>query len=302
MSDNEYDAALLIVDITGSTPLYENAGDTEALQLIAQCLDRLRSIVRREGGMFIRSKGDDVLSAFPEPSDALTAARKMLSEELAGPLAVHVGIHFGHIIRARGDVFGDAVNTTARIAALAKPGEILASQDLVDRLPPHERRPLRLLDHVTFKGKKSPTSVYALTREDGVPRTEVVLAHAGGHTRTQHQHMVPEVALTIRYAGQTWPCEEGKSLSIGRIHECDVVVAQPWVSRQHLTATVQRGKVQLADQSSSGTYVFMSDGYEFFIRRESVLLTGSGVISPAMRPNESQAEIIRYEVIRRIEE
>lgn len=300
MSDKEYDVALLIADITGSTPLYESAGDAEALRLIAGCLDRLRSIVRAESGMFIRSKGDDVLSAFSNPSDAVSAATKMLSQELTSPLAVHVGLHFGHIIEARGDIFGDAVNTTARIAALAKAGEALVSQDLFDRLPSQNTRALRVLDNLRLKGKKAPTRVFALTPDDGVPRTEVAIGHAAGHTRTQHQHTLPEVELSIRYADRVWSCLEGHSVTVGRATHCDIIVSQPWISRQHLVATVQRGKVQLADQSSSGTYVLVNDGYEFFIRRESVLLTGSGVISPAVPPKEAQAEIIRYEVKHRV--
>jgi adenylate cyclase len=301
MSEKEYDVALLIADISGSTSLYEQAGDAQALHMIAACLDRLRSVVGKEGGMFIRSKGDDVLSAFTNPTDALRAARKMLSQQLTGPLAIHVGLHFGRIIRARGDVFGDAVNTTARLAALAKPGEILVSQNLVEQLPTVDSRVLRVLDHITFKGKMAPTKVYALTREGDASRTEVAINHVAGHTRTQHQHSTPNVELITRYAGQEWSCSEGDTLTIGRAVECDVIVGQPWVSRQHLVLSVQRGKVQIADQSSSGTYVFMTDGYEFFIRRELVLLTGSGVISPAMPPKETQAELIRYEVNRRID-
>jgi hypothetical protein len=54
--------------------------------------------------------------------------------------------------------------------------------------------------------------------------------------------------------------------------------------------------VQLTDQSSSGSFVTAQDGYEFLLKRETVLLTGSGTISPGVPATAPEAEVIRYEV------
>jgi adenylate cyclase len=299
MSRTAPEVALLLADITGSTPLYEEIGDAAALNQIADCLSRLRSIVAGEGGAFIRSKGDDVLCSFADPSSALKAARQMVSKQPSGPLAVHAGLHFGPIIRAHGDAFGDAVNLTARLAALAKPGEALISQKLVEQLPKKETRFLRLLDSITFKGKSAQIEVYSLLEDDAAPRTEIAARRDPGQTRARPQRTVPDVTVTLHYAGRAQHCGERASLSIGRAPDCDVVIGHAWVSRTHATVSVRRGKVQLDDLSSSGTYVSVGDGYEFFMRRETVLLTGSGVISPALRPADARAEVIRYEVVRR---
>ena len=299
MSRNAPEVALLLADITGSTPLYEEIGDAAALNQIADCLSRLRSIVADEGGAFIRSKGDDVLCSFADPSSALKAVRQMVSKQPSGPLAVHAGLHFGPIIRAHGDAFGDAVNLTARLAALAKPGEALISQKLVEQLPKKETRFLRLLDSITFKGKSAQIEVYSLLEDDAAPRTEIAARRDAGHARIRRQRTVPDVTVTLHYAGRAQHCGERASLSIGRAPDCDVVIGHAWVSRTHATVSVRRGKVQLDDLSSSGTYVSVGDGYEFFMRRETVLLTGSGVISPALRPADARAEVIRYEVVRR---
>src|SRR4029434_6574887 len=99
------------------------------------CLEELRSIIARQQGALILSRGDDVLCTFAEPASALQAAREMLSQAPTGQLAIHGGLHFGPIVRARGDIFGDAVNLTARLAALARPGEILLSRSLVAHVP-----------------------------------------------------------------------------------------------------------------------------------------------------------------------
>ena len=48
-----------------------------------------------------------------------------------GTAAIRVGIHFGPVIRAREDIFGDAVNVAARMLSLAKHGEAITSEELV---------------------------------------------------------------------------------------------------------------------------------------------------------------------------
>lgn len=298
MPRSEPDVAILLADITGSTPLFEAIGDAAAARQIGACLEDLRSIIARQGGSFIVSRGDDVLCTFAESGPALRAAREMLSQALGGQLAIHGGLHVGPVVSAHGDIFGDAVNLTARLAGLARPGEILISQSFVDRMPATERSGLRLLDSMTFKGKRAPTEIYSLVPEDGAGRTEAVFGGGSGHTRTRYQRVAPEVSVTLRYANGTHACKEQASLSIGRADDCDLVIGRSWVSRQHALVTVRRGKVQLEDRSSAGTYVSIRDGYEFFMRRETVVLTGSGIISPARRPADANAEVIHYDIVR----
>lgn len=287
------EVAILLADITGSTPLYERAGDAAAARQVGDCLHRLKSIAEREGGTFIRSRGDDILCTFAVAASALRAARLMLAQISSGPLAIHAGVHFGQTIHAQGDVFGDAVNLTARLAASAKPGEILASRDFLDRLPESETGCFRVLDSMTFKGRNAPTEVYSFLQDVGAANTEMLLDDAARNRRAGR-----EATVTLRYKTDTWTCKERDTLVIGRSPECDLVIMQPWISRRHASLTVRGGKVQLDDQSSSGTYVTMRDGEEVLLRRETALLTGAGIISPARRSTDAGAEIIHYEVIR----
>jgi adenylate cyclase len=299
MSRNPPEVAILLADICGSTPLYEAIGDPAAARQIVACRDELRSIIARRGGTFIQSRGDDVLCTFADPSSALRAARELLAPLPASQLAIHGGMHVGPVVHAHGDIFGDAVNLTARLAALARPGEILTSKGFVDSVPPADRSSLRVLDTRILKGKGKPTEIYSLASEDSAVRTEVVFGHGSGHTRTKFQQVVADAAVTLRYAGCSCPCQERVSLSIGRSAECDLVIERPWVSRQHAVVTVRGGKVELEDRSSLGTYVSPRGGHEFFMRRETVVLTGSGTISPAMRSTDANAEVVHYEVVGR---
>lgn len=288
------EVAIVLADITGSVPLYEELGDAAASRQVGDCLDRMRSIIGTENGTFIRSKGDDVLCSFAEAVAALRAVRQMLAQPPSGPLAIHAGVHFGPLIRTRGDAFGDAVNLTARLAALAKPGEVLVSRRFVDQLPEADTKSLRALDNITFKGKRTQTEVFSLMEDFAQPRTEIGFARP----EAQGDGADVQVTLKLRYADRSHSCGDRSTLSIGRSADCDLVIERPWVSRNHAVITVRRGKVQLDDRSSTGTYVSVRDGFEFFMRREIVLLTGSGTISPAVRPTDASAAIIHYEVIR----
>jgi hypothetical protein len=154
------------------------------------------------------------------------------------------------------------------------------------------------LDNFTFKGKRVSTEVYSLLEDDAMPRTEVTFGRGFGHTGMPHGQSAPDVTVTFRHGAQSRSCGERASFSIGRSPDCDLVIERPWVSRKHATVTVRQGKVQLVDSSASGTYVATRDGDEFFVRRETVLLTGSGIISPAMRPNDEMAEVIHFRLDR----
>lgn len=296
MSENDLEFAILMADISGSSALYEDAGDTNALRLVGTCLDNLRAIVEREGGNFIRSKGDDVLAIFTDAPAALAASRAMLSQQMTGPsLAIHVGINFGQVIQARDDIFGDNVNTASRLSAMAKPGELLVSGDFFEQLPKSDQARMHPLDTITFKGKESPTRVFALLEEGTQLRTIVSSVHAVRDAR-EEKPAEPAVTVTLRYADKAYACPDKKTLSIGRAAANEIVIEQPWISREHAKLQVRRGKVQLSDQSSAGTYVSVQPGYDFLLKRETVLLTGSGIICPGVQPSAPGAEVIHYEI------
>ena len=296
MSENDLLVAIVMADISGSSALYDDIGDTDALREVGKCLDNMMAIVEREGGTFIRSKGDDVLAIFTDTRAALDASRAMLSQKTTGTsLSIHVGASFGNVIRARDDIFGDSVNIAARLGAMAKPGELLASEDFVERLPEAERRRMHPLDTITFKGKDAATGIFALLEEGSQLRT--VIGKSPAVTDARHERrQAPAVTVTLHYANRDFECLDRNTVAIGRSSDNDIVIDRPWVSREHARITLRRGKVQLTDQSSSGSFVAAQDDYEFLLKRETVLLTGSGTISPGMPATAPEAEVIHYEV------
>jgi adenylate cyclase len=296
MSSPSSAVAILLADITGSTPLFERIGDEAAARQIAACIESLRDIVARTGGDYIVSRGDDVLCTFADPFSAFLAAREMQMRPFGAGLAIHAGMHFGPIVFGPGSILGDSVNLTARLAALARPGEVLISRSLVDQLPLSARAGLSFFDAVALKGKSVETDVYSLPPGNVAAHTRMLPDHSLRQARAGSRSPL-ELTITLRYESCSQTCNGGASLWIGRSADCNIVVDRSWVSRQHALIKVGGGKVHLEDRSSGGTYVSMASGYEFFVSRETVLLTGSGMLSPAMRPTAAGAAIIHYEIV-----
>ncbi|MEZ2333101.1 adenylate/guanylate cyclase domain-containing protein [Mesorhizobium sp. RCC_202] len=286
--------AVLLADVVGSVPLYENIGDDAALRQVSDCLDAIREIVAQHGGDFIHSKGDDVLSLFERPEAALRAVCQIDGQLAKEPLNARIGLHFGTVIRARGAVFGDVVNVTARLSTTANPGEVLISQSFFEALSAGSRSTLRLLDKMAFKGKQELFDVYTLGSDDGPLSAHVA---SRGTVVDRRSAPPPQINLVIRYEGQLRSCRNNESVTIGRSPECDIVVQRPWVSRHHATFTISSGKARLVERSSSGTFVSMGPGHEVFVRREDIVLFGSGVISPGRRSSLGDAQILHYEIV-----
>ncbi|RVD61201.1 FHA domain-containing protein [Mesorhizobium sp. M2D.F.Ca.ET.185.01.1.1] len=287
-------AAVLLADVVGSTPLYERIGDEAALRQVSDCLDAMRAIVAQHGGDYIYSKGDDVLSLFESSEMALRAVSQISHQLTKGPLTARIGLHFGAVIRARGAVFGDVINVTARLSTTANPGEVLISQSFFEALSARSRGSLRLLDKMDFKGKQELFDVYTLGSDDRALSTQI----ASGNTVIDRRFAPPQpINLIIRYGDQLRSCRNNEFVTIGRSAECNIVVDRPWVSRHHATFTIANGKARLIERSSSGTFVSMGPGHEVFVRREEILLFGSGVISPGLRSSLGNAQVLHYEIV-----
>jgi len=69
------------------------------------------------------------------------------------------------------------------------------------------------------------------------------------------------------------------------------------LSRRHATFTISNGKARFIERSSSGTFVSMGPGHEVFVRREDLLLFGSGVISPRRTSSLGDAQLLHYEIV-----
>jgi len=296
LAREEQIVAVLIADVCGSTPLYESSGDLKALDLIADCLDNISCVVEAEGGNVLRSKGDDVLCTFPDSDSAVRAASRMVDGQAGSPLEIHVGINYGAVVHDRGGIFGDVVNTAARMQSLAKPSEIITTEAVYEQLSDGMRRQIRLLDTQTVKGKSQPMNIYAVFKDD--TQLTYYVGEDGKHTvhpGNVYKAAGPKVKVTLEFGEHTIVRKDGgPGYHIGRAGSCDLIIDEPCVSRDHALLTVRRGKVLLTDMSSTGTWITQADGDPVLLRRDVMQLASDGVISLGLRPRENGPTMISY--------
>jgi adenylate cyclase len=92
-------------------------------------------IVMRHGGRVFKWLGDGCLAEFASAVEALDCtkaiAREAQRQDLDPPaLTYRFGLHVGDVVEDNGDLMGDCVNVAARLQAVAKPGEILLSDEM----------------------------------------------------------------------------------------------------------------------------------------------------------------------------
>ena len=278
--------AIMFVDICGSTVLFDQTTDVSALKRVAKRLDGLTAIAEAAGGCIIRSRGDDLLCTFVSVKEGLAAAKKMTSNSLPDLLPIHIGMHFGPVIAARGDIFGDAVNVAARMLDLANPGEIIVTEEFAQNLSAMEKGSLRALKQHSVKGKGDPLKIYSVV--DGHDVTQIFQFDAAEDPAPQSHGNLgesPKAKVSLDFREANLVRAEGEAVLIGRSEHCDLVVDENCVSREHATIAVRRGRVILTDRSSTGTYIRPQGGEAFFVCRETLHLLGVGELSFGRSPD-----------------
>ncbi|WP_287064500.1 adenylate/guanylate cyclase domain-containing protein [Mesorhizobium sp.] len=126
-------ATVAFIDLAGFSAIADIYGDAAAIDV----LEIFESMVREALAGYeppIKWIGDEAMLSFPEPELAIQALGTLLQacrEEPRLPLT-RSALNHGPVIRRAGDLFGSTVNIAARIAALASPGQLLATQSIAD--------------------------------------------------------------------------------------------------------------------------------------------------------------------------
>jgi DNA-binding NarL/FixJ family response regulator/class 3 adenylate cyclase len=129
-SDVSGTVTVIFADVEGSTALLERLGQARWLEGLAEYEALLSDRIGNHGGTLVKALGDGHLLAFPSARAALRCAiavQRALPLERAPDLRVRMGIHTGEPAVREDDLHGRTVVKAARIADLARGGEILVS-------------------------------------------------------------------------------------------------------------------------------------------------------------------------------
>src|SRR5262245_5090830 len=292
----DIELAILFADVVGSTRLYELMGDLRARDMVAICIDVMRSATDQHQGTVIKTMGDEVMSTFPSADEALNAAAQMQQQISAHPqlkvegqaVAIRVGCHYGPVMLENRDVFGAAVHTANRMTSQAKAGQIVTTAATVEKLSPEWRAACRQIDVATLKGQGSEVVLYeVLWQTEDV--TSMVPGIAGD------ARLVHPLRLRLRTEDRELLVDERhSSVTIGRAEDNDVIVKGNLISRLHARIEISRNKFVLVDQSTNGTFVQTADGEESFVRRNSLQIKGQGMIGLGRLPEAGSPQTIRF--------
>ncbi|MGH8704894.1 MAG: adenylate/guanylate cyclase domain-containing protein [Burkholderiales bacterium] len=293
--ENNRQTTVLFADVSGSTKLYESAGDAAATDAIGRCMARLRKTAESAGGRVVKTIGDAVLVVFPGPDAAAGAAAEMQGAIETLPMVgdtkigLRIAFHCGPVIQREDDVFGDTVNLAARLVQAAVKGQIVTSGETSAMLGPVFRSWARTLYSIQVKGKTEEISL-----------SELVWRHSGDMTQFGGVRAVPRPqfsVLRLKYQGkETARRREKESVTIGRDQGCGLVVNDSMASRQHCTIERRHDKFVLADHSTNGTYVTAEGDTEILLQREEFTLRRHGWISLGHPRAEGGEEFVEYNV------
>ena len=125
-------ATVLSTDIVGSTEHIARIGDREWAKVLRQHHAVVREEVQRFGGNEIDTAGDGFMASFDGAARAIQCARAVIEGVRRLGIEIRAGIHTGEFEQVDGKLVGIGVHVAARVAAEARPSEVLVSQTVKD--------------------------------------------------------------------------------------------------------------------------------------------------------------------------
>lgn len=179
IADSADDVAVLFADLVGSTPMAEALSPDELVEFLNRVFSSFDDLADRFGLEKIKTVGDAYIAVggipTPIPDHLASAADMALAmqdviltegDSPVGPLQMRVGLHVGPAVagvigkrKYSYDLWGDTVNTAARMESSGIPGEIQVTEVVRQRLDGRfgfEQRGI-----IEIKGK-GPMSTYLL--------------------------------------------------------------------------------------------------------------------------------------------
>ena len=186
------DIAVLFVDIRGFTPLSESLEPEQVVEILNEYLNLTTNSIFKNGGTLDKFIGDATMAVFNAPFDlddyelrALRTAKDIVAgakalekscmERFGRKVTFGVGVNCGEAVvgnigcdfRMDYTAIGDTVNTAARLESNAKPGQVLISETIYERVKDKGVK-VEPIGEIPLKGKSKGVFVYQLTEIDGI--------------------------------------------------------------------------------------------------------------------------------------
>jgi len=171
---------VLVADVAESVRLMEES-EQETVARWRAFLDRVENeVLPAHGGRLVKSLGDGLLLEFPRVLPAVNAAFALQALSWAEnqgiaperQMLLRMGLQVGELFADGRDLYGHGVNLAARLAGLARPGEIVVSAEVRDQLTPSLDADVEDLGDCYLKHVREPVRAYRV----GAPGARPVIA------------------------------------------------------------------------------------------------------------------------------
>lgn len=299
MAHNIQKLAVLFADISGSTALYDNLGDVLAQRLISRYIAMMTNEILAHQGVVVKTIGDEIMCTFPGGENAFNAACAMqlavknANQGSSQPMYVRIGFHYGDVICEAGDVFGDTANVAAHVVKITRANQILATQTVIDALPPGLQSKTRPIRRSEFKGKQEQFDIFMISW--GAEDMESTRIGIPAFRKAQDDESNNE--LMLRYRDHSYVVSKRhRTVILGREAICQIVVQSDFASRQHVRIEFRLGKFYIVDQSTNGTYIRFKNGNLVCITCDEMVLEGSGFLSMGQAFSEHVVDPVEFAI------
>lgn len=282
------EVTVVFADLTGSTGVFESLGNAKATQAITRLTQWIGKVCEAYRGHVVKYLGDGVLVVFPANADAVDAVIELQRvhrdrirnwpEQLK--MRLQLGVARGEIVEQDGDCFGDAVNLASRLSDLSGPDQILATENVIDQLPPDSLVRSRNLGAMEIRGRVESCMVHRIEWQSEV-LSESFTVPATLSAASMAKPGSPAASIELSWLDiNTAFVSNELPIFLGRDHDAEFVVQDPRVSRRHARIEWRAGKFYLEDVSSYGTWVRFTDSAAVVaLRRQECVLLLEGEIA-----------------------
>lgn len=157
---------VMFIDMVGYTSTTSKLSREEVAQLITDFDQVCVPVIHHFHGFVLKKIGDAFLITFRSATDAILCGIELQKSFSKQPVQIRVAIHTGEVVHKENDIYGDTVNTAARIEGVAEAGDIMFSETVFHAMNKNEIQYV----HVglkRLKGLKHPVRLFrVLTKED----------------------------------------------------------------------------------------------------------------------------------------
>lgn len=166
---------ILLTDIKGFTDKTSHKSRAEIISMLDEHREAVLPILEGRGGTLIKTIGDAFLMTFESPTNAVLAgvavqealARRNAGRAAEDRLEIRIAINAGEVNLIENDVFGEAVNITARIEGIAEAGQVYFTEAVFLAMNKAEV-PSSEVGLVQLKGIPQKIRIYKVRREEPV--------------------------------------------------------------------------------------------------------------------------------------